>query len=167
MKKNILSRTMILLGILIASFSYTGLNAQESGNFITNEEKQGDLIVSKVIYRLDGSLYRHMKYDFTYDEQKRMTSKEAFKWDSRREKWSPYFKIDYTYSDGQITLTYARWNEAHKAYDAQVEKSVYELNENNIPVACVNYQWKNDKPKQAIAFPQQQSCETLLSLKIN
>lgn len=165
MKKNILSRTMILLGILIASFSYTGLKAQENGNFITNEEKVGDLTVSKVIYKLDGSLYRHMKYDFTYDEQKRMTSKEAFKWDARREKWNPYFKIDYTYSDGQITLTYARWNEAHKAYDAQVEKSVYELNENNMPVACVNYQWKNDKPKQAMAFSKQQSCETLLSLK--
>ena len=165
MKKNILSRTMILLGILIASFSYTGLKAQENGNFITNEEKVGDLIVSKVIYKLDGSLYRHMKYDFTYYEQKRMTSKEAFKWDARREKWNPYFKIDYTYSDGQITLTYARWNEAHKAYDAQVEKSVYELNENNMPVACVNYQWKNDKPKQAMAFSKQQSCETLLSLK--
>ena len=165
MKKNILSRTMILLGILIASFSYTGLKAQENGNFITNEEKVGDLIVSKVIYKLDGSLYRHMKYDFTYDEQKRMTSKEAFKWDARREKWNPYFKIDYTYSDGQITLTYARWNEAHKAYDAQVEKSVYELNENNMPVACVNYQWKNDKPKQSMAFSKQQSCETLLSLK--
>ena len=165
MKKNILSRTMILLGILIASFSYTGLKAQENGNFITNEEKVVDLIVSKVIYKLDGSLYRHMKYDFTYDEQKRMTSKEAFKWDARREKWNPYFKIDYTYSDGQITLTYARWNEAHKAYDAQVEKSVYELNENNMPVACVNYQWKNDKPKQAMAFSKQQSCETLLSLK--
>ena len=34
----------------------------------------GDLVVSKVIYRLDGSLYRHMKYDFTYDDQKRVTS---------------------------------------------------------------------------------------------
>ena len=61
----------------------------------TNEEKVDDLVVSKVIYRLDGSLYRHMKYDFTYDDQKRISSKEAFKWDSSSEKWIPYFKIDF------------------------------------------------------------------------
>ena len=55
-----------------------------------------DLVVSKVIYRLDGS-YRHMKYDFTYDDQKRMAAKEAFKWDSSTENGF-HFKIDYTYS---------------------------------------------------------------------
>ena len=32
----------------------------QNNNFITNEETVGDLVVSKVIYRLDGSLYRHI-----------------------------------------------------------------------------------------------------------
>ena len=73
----------------------------QNNNFITNEETVGDLVVSKVIYRLDGSLYRHMKYDFTYDDQKRMATKEAFKWDASTDKWLPYFKIDYTYSSNE------------------------------------------------------------------
>ena len=32
----------------------------------------------------------------------------------------------------------------HRAYDAAVEKSVYELNDANMPVAYMNYKW-NDK----------------------
>lgn len=44
----------------------------------------------------------------------------------------------------EITLVYARWNDSHRAYDASVEKSVYELNDANMPVAYMNYKW-NDK----------------------
>ena len=108
MKTTVLFRMMVLVAMVVAGIANTELKAQDN-NFITNEEKVDDLVVSKVIYRLDGSLYRHMKYDFTYDDQKRVTAKEAFKWDSSTEKWIPYFKIDYTYSSNEITLVYARW----------------------------------------------------------
>ena len=143
MKTTVLFRMIVLVAMVFAGIANTTVKAQ-GNNFITNEEKVDDLVVSKVIYRLDGSLYRHMKYDFTYDDQKRMSSKEAFKWDASTEKWIPYFKIDYTYSSNEITLVYARWNDSHRAYDASVEKSVYELNDANMPVAYMNYKW-NDK----------------------
>mgnify|MGYP006352767525 FL=1 len=143
MKTTVLFRMIVLVAMVFAGISNATVKAQ-GNNFITNEEKVDDLVVSKVIYRLDGSLYRHMKYDFTYDDQKRMSSKEAFKWDASTEKWIPYFKIDYTYSSNEITLVYARWNDSHRAYDASVEKSVYELNDANMPVAYMNYKW-NDK----------------------
>ena len=32
-------------------------------------------------------------------------------------------------------MSYARWNNAHKAYDKDIEKSVYEMNEENVPTA--------------------------------
>ena len=143
MKTTVLFRMIVLVAMVFAGISNATVKAQNN-NFITNEETVGDLVVSKVIYRLDGSLYRHMKYDFTYDDQKRMATKEAFKWDASTDKWLPYFKIDYTYSSNEITLVYARWNDSHRAYDASVEKSVYELNDANMPVAYMNYKW-NDK----------------------
>ena len=107
MKTTVLFRMIVLVAMVFAGIANTTVKAQ-GNNFITNEEKVDDLVVSKVIYRLDGSLYRHMKYDFTYDDQKRMSSKEAFKWDASTEKWIPYFKIDYTYSSNEITLDIAR-----------------------------------------------------------
>ena len=85
MKTTVLFRMIVLVAMVFAGISNATVKAQNN-NFITNEETVGDLVVSKVIYRLDGSLYRHMKYDFTYDDQKRMATKEAFKWDASTDK---------------------------------------------------------------------------------
>lgn len=142
MKKSVLFRIAVL--VIIAFSGTTVLKAQEA-KFVTNEEMVGELVVSKTIYRLEDYLYRHMKYDFTYDDQDRMVAKEAFKWDSWNEKWVPYFKIDYSYSSNEITLVYARWNESHKDYDAAAQKSIYELNDANMPIAYVNYKWNDAK----------------------
>lgn len=62
MKTTVLFRMIVLVAMVFAGIANTTVKAQ-GNNFITNEEKVDDLVVSKVIYRLDGSLYRHMKYD--------------------------------------------------------------------------------------------------------
>ena len=78
MKTTVLFRMIVLVAMVFAGISNATVKAQNN-NFITNEETVGDLVVSKVIYRLDGSLYRHMKYDFTYDDQKRMANQNGFR----------------------------------------------------------------------------------------
>ena len=103
MKTTVLFRMIVLVAMVFAGIANATVKAQ-GNNFITNEEKVDDLVVSKVIYRLDGSLYRHMKYDFTYDDQKRVTAKEAFKWDSSTEKWIPLMKSLW-YTHVGMTLT--------------------------------------------------------------
>lgn len=101
MKATVFFRMIVLAAMVVIGITNAELKAQEE-NFVTNEIKDGDLVTSKVIYRMDGSLYRHMKYDFSYDNQKRMTAKEAFKWDGSRDKWVPYFKITYLYGGNEI-----------------------------------------------------------------
>lgn len=34
-------------------------------------------------------------------------------------------------------MSYARWNESSKAFDKDVKKSVYELNDDNMPMASL------------------------------
>lgn len=90
MKTTVFFRMIVLVVMTITGVINAELKAQDT-NFVTNEVKEGDLVTSKVIYRMDGSLYRHMKYDFSYDDQNRMTAKEAFKWDGGHDKWTPLF----------------------------------------------------------------------------
>lgn len=144
MKTTVFFRMIVLVVMTITGVVNAELKAQDT-NFVTNEVKEGDLVTSKVIYRMDGSLYRHMKYDFSYDDQNRMTVKEAFKWDGSHDKWTPYFKITYLYDNNEITMEYARWNESRRAYIDSVEKTVYELNEQNMPVAYMNYKWNKSE----------------------
>ncbi|WP_291527910.1 DUF3836 domain-containing protein [Bacteroides sp. UBA939] len=133
-----LLRTIAMMAIMVACVSNSEVKAQ--GEFITNQVMNGELVESQTIFKKDGSyLLNHLRYVFAYDNENRMISKEAFKWDSAKSKWVPHFKMTYQYGDKEITLTHALWNESHKAYDKNMQKSVYELNEQNMPTASKTY----------------------------
>lgn len=111
--------------------------AMAQNNFITNEEVKNNLVVSRIIYKQDGNyLHNHMHYEFTYDEQNRLISKTASKWDGTVDKWIPYFQMTYRYEVNEVIMSYARWNESQETFSKDKKETVYELNENNIPVAC-------------------------------
>ena len=138
MKTTSLFKAVAFVAMVIVSVMNSEVKAQ--GNFITNEEVKNDLVVAKTIFKQDGAyLYNHMRYEFTYDNENRLTAKIASKWNSVKEEWMPYFKMSYQYDGNEITMSYARWNQSHKAYDVDVKKTVYEMNEENMPVAYKNY----------------------------
>ena len=142
MKTTSLFKAVALVAIMVASVLNSEVKAQDG--FITNQVMNGELVASKTIFKQEGSsLQRHMQYTFTYDDQNRLISKEASKWDGAKDEWVPYFKMTYQYSDNEITMNYARWNESHKAYDEAVQKSVYELNDANMPTAYKAYKQDN------------------------
>lgn len=139
MKTTGLFKTVAFVAVIIVSVMNSGAKAQDN-NFITNEEVKNEMVVAKTIFKKDGSqLYRHMRYEFTYDDQKRLIAKEASKWNGSKDEWMPYFKMTYQYGENEITMSYARWNDARKAFDKDVKKSVYEMNDENMPVAYKNY----------------------------
>ena len=86
----------------------------------------------KVFGNEDGRLYRHLRYTYTYDTENRVTSKEASKWDSSKEAWVPYFKMDVSYANNEVELSYARWNSKSNAYDSSIKKTIYEMNDDNV-----------------------------------
>lgn len=144
MKTTNLFKAVAFVAMVIASVMNSEVKAQ--GNFITNEEVKNDLVVSKTIFRQDGAyLYNHMRYEFTYDNENRLTGKIASKWDGAKDQWIPYFKMSYQYDNNEITMSYARWNQAHKAYDKNVKRSVYEMNDENMPVAFKSYKKDSER----------------------
>lgn len=132
-------KTVVFGAIVLVSITGTQLNAQDK--FVTNEVKTGELVTEKTIYKADGSLHRHMKYNYAYDNEGKMTMKEAFKWDGALEVWNPYYKITYQYTGNEIVMEYARWDDKSKDYGMLKERSVYEWNEANMPTAYMNYKW--------------------------
>lgn len=138
MKTTSVLKAVAMVAMMVASVLNSEVKAQDG--FITNQVMNGELVASKTIFKQEGSyLQRHIQYIFTYDDSNRLISKEASKWDGAKDEWVPYFKMTYQYGDNQITMNYARWNESHKAYDADVQESVYELNEKNMPTAYKAY----------------------------
>lgn len=144
MKTTNLFKAIAFVAMIIVSVMNSEVKAQD--NFITNEEVKNDLVVAKTIFKQDGTyLYNHMRYEFTYDNENRLTGKTASKWDSLQSRWTPYFRMSYQYENNEIIMSYARWNKTHKAYDKDMKKSVYEMNEENMPVAYKSYEKNSEK----------------------
>lgn len=116
----------------MASVLNFSANAMNPTDYVKNEEMSGELVTARTIFRNeDGYLFRHLRYTYGYDNESRVISKEASKWDSVKEAWVPYFKMNVEYSNNEIAVNYARWNSKSNAYDSNIQKSVYALNDAN------------------------------------
>ena len=133
MKTNLLSKAVVMLAVVMASVMNFSASASNPTQYVKNEEMTGELMTAKTIFKNeDGRLYRHLRYTYTYDTENRVTSKEASKWDSSKEAWVPYFKMDVFYANNEVELSYARWNSKSNAYDSSIKKTVYEMNDDNV-----------------------------------
>ena len=132
MKATVFSKAVVMIAVVMASVMNFSASAVNPAKYVKNEEMTGELMTAKTIFRNeDGHLFRHLRYTYTYDNENRVSSKEASKWDSEKEAWVPYFKLDVEYADTEVELSYARWNSRSNAYDSKVEKTVYEVNDEN------------------------------------
>ncbi|WP_373168375.1 DUF3836 domain-containing protein [Bacteroides cellulosilyticus] len=133
MKTNLISKAVVMLAVVMASVMNFSANASNPTQYVKNEEMTGELMTAKTIFKNeDGRLYRHLRYAYTYDTENRVTSKEASKWDSSKEAWVPYFKMDVFYANNEVELSYARWNSKSNAYDSSIKKTIYEMNDDNV-----------------------------------
>ena len=133
MKTNLISKAVVMLAVVMASVMNFSVSASNPTQYVKNEEMTGELMTAKTIFKNeDGRLYRHLRYTYTYDTENRVTSKEASKWDSSKEAWVPYFKMDVFYANNEVELSYARWNSKSNAYDSSIKKTVYEMNDDNV-----------------------------------
>lgn len=132
MKTNLISKAVVMVAVVLASVMNFSASAMNPTEYVKNEEVTNGLTTAKTIFRNEnGYLFRHLRYTYSYDNENRVTCKEASKWDSVKEAWVPYFKLDVEYTGNEVALNYARWNSKSNAYNNNMETSVYELNNDN------------------------------------
>ncbi len=148
MKTNGWKKAVCMMGICIAILSGTAAKAQNG--YVTNDVVENEKVISRIIYRNDGGLENHMKYDFTYDEQNRILSKEIFKWDRRKQCWSPDTKLSFRYTDTHIVMEQARWSPTQNAYSMDLKRAVYEMNEEHMPIAQLIHRKCDREHRRAI-----------------
>ena len=109
MKANVFFKAVVMVTVLMAGVM--SANASNPIDYVKNEEMNGELLVAKTIFKNEaGYLFRHLRYTYTYDNENRVVCKEAAKWDSVKEAWAPYFKLDITYNTNEVEMNYALWN---------------------------------------------------------
>ena len=83
------------------------------------------MTVGQTVYKMYGNtLANYMKYNYKYDDNKRMTESEALKWDSNKDEWVKNLRINYIYEGKTVTTNYYKWNAKKRAYVLVPEMTV-------------------------------------------
>ena len=109
--------------LLIASFTASARN--NDGQLIYNPIEENGMTVGQTVYKMDGNtLANYMKYNYKYDDNKRMTESEALKWDSNKDEWVKNLRINYIYEGKTVTTNYYKWNAKKRTYVLVPEMTV-------------------------------------------
>lgn len=108
-------KTFILLSILFVC--EMNVSAANKSNLIYNSEEVNGVKVAETVYKMDGNtLANYMKYNYKYDDQKRMTESEALKWNEGKGAWVKDMCIRYVYQGKSVTTSYYKWNNKKSDY---------------------------------------------------
>lgn len=129
--KTKVSLKMFVLSVVLLMTSFVASARSYDGQLVYNPVEENGVMVSQTVYKMNGStLANYMKYNYKYDDNKRMIESETLKWNSTKEEWEKDLRINYTYEGKTVTTNYYKWNNKKRAYVLVPEMTVTMNNTN-------------------------------------
>lgn len=124
MKTNFSLKLVILSVVLLVASVATSARVFDS-QLIYNPIEENGMMVGQTVYKKNGNvLANYMKYNYKYDENKRMIESETLKWNASKDQWENDLRIEYTYNGKTVTTNYYKWNSKKQAYVLVPEMTV-------------------------------------------
>ena len=64
----------------------------------------------------DKYLQNHLQYNYAYDAEGRVSSKEVSKWSKGNQRFEKQYCLNFSYDGGEVNVEYAAWNSKDNAY---------------------------------------------------
>ncbi len=123
--KTKVSLKMFVLSVVLLMTSFVASARSYDGQLFYNPVEENGVMVGQTVYKMNGStLANYMKYNYKYDDNKRMIESETLKWNSTKEEWEKDLRINYTYEGKTVTTNYYKWNNKKRAYVLVPEMTV-------------------------------------------
>ena len=123
--KTKVSLKIFVLSVVLLMTSFVASARSYGGQLVYNPVEENGVMVGQTVYKMDGStLANYMKYNYKYDDNKRMIESETLKWNSTKEEWEKDLRINYTYEGKTVTTNYYKWNNKKRAYVLVPEMTV-------------------------------------------
>lgn len=123
--KTKVSLKMFVLSVVLLMTSFVASARSYDGQLVYNPVEENGVMVGQNVYKMNGStLANYMKYNYKYDDNKRMIESETLKWNSTKEEWEKDLRINYTYEGKTVTTNYYKWNNKKRAYVLVPEMTV-------------------------------------------
>ena len=149
MKTNYLKKAVNVCMLVCVMCFVAPVNNVKSQEYYYDSAREGSLMPTRTICKLDESgkyLVPHLKYFFTYDEDGRVVTKEAHRWNNDSKSWKQSYILNFSYEETHTTLDYAAWSNKEGTYDLNKERAVYTLqDENVVSYACFKQSKDNEE----------------------
>ena len=123
--KTKVSLKMFVLSVVLLMTSFVASARSYDGQLVYNPVEENGVMVGQTVYKMNGStLANYMKYNYKYDDNKRMIESETLKWNSTKEEWEKDLRINYTYEGKTVTTNDYKWNNKKRAYVLVPEMTV-------------------------------------------
>lgn len=125
MKTSVLSKSILVLAVMF--LCNLAMSAASPREYMYDTKEENGKVISKVIFLNDnGLLSKEFKYEFSYNENGKVSEKTAYRWNESKETWVPYYQTIYTYNveTGEINTTYGMWNQKKKDFSLNVQNLV-------------------------------------------
>ena len=123
--KTKVSLKMFVLSVVLLMTSFVASARSYDGQLVYNPVEENGVMVGQTVYKMNGStLANYMKYNYKYDDNKRMIESETLKRNSTKEEWEKDLRINYTYEGKTVTTNYYKWNNKKRAYVLVPEMTV-------------------------------------------
>lgn len=118
LKASVLTALLLILSLAAPAHIH-------DGQLVYNPIEENGIKVGQTVYKMDGTtLANYMKYNYKYDDNKRMTESESLKWNSNKHKWEKDLRINYIYKGKTVTTNYYKWNARKQTYILVPEMTV-------------------------------------------
>ncbi|WP_080903706.1 DUF3836 domain-containing protein [Parabacteroides sp. Marseille-P3160] len=123
MKKYGITTVFTLIALFVCSLTMNAVSPPR--NYIHDTKEENGKVISKTIFlNEDGLLSKEVKYEFTYYDSGKVAEKKAYRWNSRKNDWTPFYRTTFTYNTetGEIHSVYGIWNGKANEYNLNVQE---------------------------------------------
>ena len=117
-------KTVALSAVLLVSSVAVSARNYDN-NLIYNSEEENGMLIGQTVYKKEGSsLANYMKYNYKYDDNKRMIESQTMKCNSNKNNWENDLLVRYTYEGKTITTNYYKCNNRKSEFILAPEMTV-------------------------------------------
>lgn len=151
MKTKVISIVVVLITLTTNFFN---LSSQTGSEYFFDRKYENNRIVSSTKYELDydGLHKKTNRVEYTYNEEGKLSKKESYQWDNKKEIWTPKDRIEYTYSflNDSYTAELLTWDTKTKEFK-HIEKVTYQTDING-NIVSLSFMKKDSRGAEIVTF---------------
>jgi hypothetical protein len=140
--------TIITAATILAMYFNASSNKVDNGYYYNADIENNKVNSVVVLENKNDVLSQKLKYDYTYDADNKLESKEAMKWNSSKQNWERYYVLDFTYNADGYTVSRRNWNADTDSFAPVREITEYKTVTGE--VTAINSYKVNDEGEQVL-----------------